>query len=111
MASGVVPQIFAILMSWMRASYSASLLEARNFIQRTYFILSPCGDVSMTPAPAPASRLEPSKCIVHDCVMSGVFCGEIKSPHQLADGHEPHDSDRRDAPDLAEQLHPGGATR
>ena len=48
----------------IKASYSASLFEAVNYIRRIYFSLSPWGDVSMTPAPAPSFLLDPSKCIV-----------------------------------------------
>src|SRR3954467_11994208 len=57
---------------WINASYSASLFDGRGkFILSTYFILSPCGDISMTPTPAPEFLLEPSKYMVHVPEVSG----------------------------------------
>jgi hypothetical protein len=36
-----------------------------------YFSLSPCGDISTTPAPAPSTLLDPSKYIVQTLERSG----------------------------------------
>src|SRR3954468_24279923 len=50
-------------MPWSRASYSAMLLvHGVKSRQRMYRSLSPFGDVSTIPAPAPSAFLEPSKC-------------------------------------------------
>src|SRR3954465_3567695 len=46
------------------ASYSAALLESVYNIWSTYWTVSPVGDVRTTPAPGPASILEPSKCMI-----------------------------------------------
>src|SRR5215213_5628011 len=80
--SRVAPQAFAIFIPCMRASYSASLLDAfGNVIRRTYFNLSPSGDSNITPAPAPSKLLDPSKFMVQVLDKSGgpVFCSSIHS--------------------------------
>jgi hypothetical protein len=76
------PQAFAILMSCNKASYYASLLDALGkLICNTYFILSPCGDINTTPAPAPLTHLEPSKYMVQtlDKLGGPVFCNSSHS--------------------------------
>src|SRR3954465_7327183 len=52
-----------------------------NVIRRMYFIISPCGEVNITPAPAPSVRLDPSKCMCHVLDKSGgpVFCSSVHS--------------------------------
>jgi hypothetical protein len=63
--------------SFHATKYSASLLEAcGKLILRTYFNLSPCGDIKTTTALAPWTLLEPSKYIIQTLDKSGgpVLC-------------------------------------
>jgi hypothetical protein len=78
----VALQALAILMPCNKALYSASLLDAHGkIIRSTYFSLSPCGDISTTPAPAPLTLLDPLKYIVQTLDRSGgpVFCNSSHS--------------------------------
>src|SRR3990170_7268198 len=58
-----MPMDAAIRRPCNKASYSAALLESVYNIWSTYWTVSPVGDVRTTPAPKPASILEPSKCM------------------------------------------------
>ena len=58
-----MPMETAIRRPCNKASYSAALLESLYNIWSTYWTTSPVGDVRTTPAPSPASILEPSKYI------------------------------------------------
>ena len=60
----LMPMETAIRRPCNRASYSAALLESVYNIWSIYWTVSPVGDVRTTPAPRPASILEPSK--MHD---------------------------------------------
>src|SRR3954466_7653701 len=59
-----MPMETAIRRPCNRASYSAALLESVYSIWTTYWTVSLVGDVRTTPAPRPASILEPSKCMI-----------------------------------------------
>jgi hypothetical protein len=66
-------QAFAMRIPCNRASYPASLfVGSGKFICITYFILSPCGDMRTTPAPAPMLRFEPWRYMVQEPDVSGV---------------------------------------
>ena len=58
-----MPMDTAIRRRCNKASYSAALLESVYSIWSTYWMTSPVEDVNTTPAPSPASILEPSKYI------------------------------------------------
>jgi hypothetical protein len=62
----------AMFNPWIRASYSAALLEAGNSNWRAYLRCSPLGAVKRIPAPAPCSFSEPSKYIRHTSAVSGL---------------------------------------
>ena len=59
-----MPMETAIRRPCSRASYSAVLLESIYSIWSMYYTMSLVGDVRTTPAPRPASILEPSKCMI-----------------------------------------------
>jgi hypothetical protein len=64
------------------ASYSASLFDVcGKLIRSTYFNLSPHGDISTTPAPAPSTLLDLSKYIVYtlDKLGGPVLCNSSHS--------------------------------
>jgi hypothetical protein len=68
----VAPQTLAILILCNKASNSASLLDAcGKLICSTYYSLSPCGNISTTPALAPSILLDLSKYIVQTLDKSG----------------------------------------
>jgi hypothetical protein len=72
----------AILIPCSKASYSTSLLDAcEKLIYNMYFSLSPCGDISTTPAPASSTLFDPSNYIVQTIDKSGcpVFCNSRHS--------------------------------
>src|ERR1041385_8797629 len=75
MSRRVAPQAFAIRMTWSRASYSVSLLDAfSKLIWSMYFSFSPLGEISMMPAPAPCCLFDLSKNIFHELERSGGRC-------------------------------------
>ena len=99
--SQVALHALAILIPWIRASYSAALLDAFfQFILSTYIMLSPLGDVNMTPVLAPSFRFDPSKYMVQLFDICGFFwllqleplCVEVRE-HLRLDSFEPLISD------------------
>jgi hypothetical protein len=72
----------------MQQSFVLGFIVGRfeKLIRNTYFSLSPCGDISTTPAPTPSTLFDPLKYIVYtfDVVGMTIWVGQGQS-HLPAD--------------------------